>query len=280
MIAGGIKYTRSIDNYVHSHSDKEPVKIVAKMAIVQTILDAEKGCHISINPQMHPPRFKDEAEAHKSWLSDFFTVLQDGIVEARNLDRIFDNLTIINFNYDRCIEHYLFQVMQRLYPSKGETYVTDLINSNLKILHPYGVVGNLPWQSRTNPVHFGGGAGHNDLAALSAQIRTYNEEVDDKEKITEIRGALALARRIVFLGFHFHRQNVELLAPMQNDPDLAGTVVVYGTQVRRSPADVEIIRSRRLHRILHGRTVLPSSSFEAERGCKELFRDFGGVLSG
>ncbi len=149
MIAEGIKYSRSIDNYVHSHSDKEAVKTVAKIAIVQTILDAERACHISIDPQVHPPRFKDERRAHKSWLSDFFTVLQDGIVESKNLDEIFDNLTIINFNYDRCIEHYLFHVMHRLYPSKGEGHLTGLLNQKLKILHPYGLVGNLPWQSRT-----------------------------------------------------------------------------------------------------------------------------------
>ncbi len=102
MIASGIKYTRSIDNYVHTHSDKEAVKTVAKVAIVQTILDAEKECHISIDPQIFPPRFKDESKAHRSWFSDLFEFLQDGIVEARNLDQIFKNLTIVNFNYNRC----------------------------------------------------------------------------------------------------------------------------------------------------------------------------------
>jgi hypothetical protein len=279
MIAGGIKYTRSIDNYVHSHSDKEPVKTVAKMAIVQTILDAEKRCHISIDPQKHPPRFKDETAAHVSWLSDFFTVLQDGIVEARNLDKIFDNLTIINFNYDRCVEHYLFHVMQRLY-SKGETYVTDLINLKLKIFYPYGVIGNLPWQSRTNAVDFGGEPDNHDLATLSDQIRTYNEEVDDTAKIAKMRAAIAQARRIVFLGFHFHKQNVELIAPNKDDDDLTGNVLVYATQVGRSPSDIEIIQDRRLARILHGRSTLSGSSWHPGRGCKELFRDFGGVLAG
>jgi hypothetical protein len=281
MIADGIRYSRSIDNYVHSHSDKEAVKTVAKMAIVQTILDAEKECHIAIDSKVNPPRFKDEGEAHKSWLSDFFTVLQDGIVEAKNLDRIFDNLTIISFNYDRCVEHYLFHVMQRLYPSKGEGFVTELITSKLKILHPYGVVGNLPWQSRTNAVHFGGGSHDNDLAALSSQIRTYNEEVDDKEKIAQVRAAMASAKRIVFLGFHFHKQNVELLAQQAESPDLTGGVVVYGTQIGRSSADLEMIEHHRMPRILHGRRIMESSNYKTVgRGCKELLRDYGSVLTG
>jgi hypothetical protein len=177
MIAGGIKYTRSIDNYVHTHSDKEAVKTVAKVAIVQTILEAEGQCAIAIDPQQFPPQFREEDKAHKSWLSAFFTILQDGVIEAKNLDQIFSNLTIVNFNYDRCVEHYLYYVMQRLYPSKAEGYVAELMNTKLKVLHPYGSVGNLPWQSKTNAVRFGGERDGNDLATLSAGIRTYNEEV-------------------------------------------------------------------------------------------------------
>jgi len=280
MIAGGIKYTRSIDNYVHAHSDKEAVKTVAKVAIVQTILEAESQSAIAINPQLFPPQFREEEKAHQSWLSTFFTMLQDGIIEAKNLDEIFSNLTIVNFNYDRCVEHYLFYVMQRLYPSKVEGYVAELMNTTLKVLHPYGSVGNLPWQSKTNAVRFGGERDGNDLASLSAEIRTYNEEVDDKRKIEELRKVMAEAKRLVFLGFHFHKQNVELLSPELTEPDLKGTVSIYGTRVSRSAADIESIQNVKMRRILHGRTELPSSSYITERGCKELFRDFGGILSG
>jgi hypothetical protein len=281
MIASGIQYSKSIDNYVHTHSDKADVKTVAKLAIVQTILDAEKGCHIALEPEIHPPRFRDEVRAYSSWLTDFFTVLQDGVVEARNLDDIFENLTIVNFNYDRCIEHFLFHVMQRLYPSKGEGYLTELMNAKLKIIHPYGVVGSLPWQTRTNAVQFGGGSRYiEDLAALSQQIRTYNEEIDDKTKVREVRRSLGAASRIIFLGFHFHKQNVELLSAGEDVPDYSGRVLIYGTQVNRSYSDIEIIRDRRLPQILHGRTPMEASQFTHERDCKALFRDFGGVLSG
>ena len=170
--------------------------------------------------------------------------------------------------------------MQRLYPSKGEAYVTGLMNTILKILHPYGTVGNLPWQSRRSAVRFGGEKIDNDLATLSDQIRIYNEEIDDKTKIEELRTAMAEAKRFVFLGFHFHRQNVELLSPEADKPVLKGTVSIYATRVSRSPADMETIQNNKMRRILHGRIELPSSAYMTERGCKELFRDFGGLLSG
>jgi hypothetical protein len=280
MISRGIRYSRSIDNYVHTHSDKEPIKTAAKVAIVQTILEAEGKCAIAIQPKIYPPRFREEQKARESWLSAFFSMLQDGVVEAKNLDAIFNNLTVINFNYDRCLEHFLAHAMMRLYPSKGDGYITNLIKTKLKILHPYGVIGSLPWQSEVDRVHFGGHPDENDLAGLSKRIRTYNEEVEDDKKIGEIRAALERAKRIVFLGFHFHKQNVELLAPEPHRPPVTGTVVIYGTSVGRSFADIQIIESQRVPKILHGRTVLPSSSFTTERGCKEFFRDFGGLLSG
>jgi hypothetical protein len=127
---------------------------------------------------------------------------------------------------------------------------------------------------------FGGERDGNALASLSAEIRTYNEEVDDKKKIEELRKVMAEAKRLVFLGFHFHKQNVELLSPELTEPDLKGTVSIYGTRVNRSPADIESIQNVKMRRILHGRTELPSSAYITERGCKELFRDFGGILSG
>ncbi|MBV9460013.1 MAG: hypothetical protein JO141_21210 [Bradyrhizobium sp.] len=107
-IARGITYAQSIDNYVHAHSDKEIIKIVAKNAIVHRILEAERNSALFIDPSARG-LFKKEEKVSQSWLQPFFTTLQDGIVEADNLENIFDNLSIINFNYDRCIEHFLFK---------------------------------------------------------------------------------------------------------------------------------------------------------------------------
>jgi hypothetical protein len=279
-IATGIKYARSIDNYVHTHSDSEEVKAVAKVAIVHTIIAAERQSAIWLDSGKMPFQFNDEVLAHKSWLSDFFMVLQDAVIAAKSLDRIFDNLTIINFNYDRCIDHYLYYVMQRLYSTKDEPYVRDLLNSSLKILHPYGAVGYLPWQSPVKAVRFGGEPIEDDIAEISSGIRTYNEEIEDKNKIEEVRMAMASAKRIVFLGFHFHKQNVELLSQEADLPALRGTVSLYGTRINRSGADMEIIQNRRMPRILHGRTELPSSSYLTECDCKKFFKDFGGMLAG
>jgi hypothetical protein len=47
----------------------------------------------------------------------------------------------------------------------------------------------------------------------SSRIRTFNEEVEDTTKIGQIRDAMCAASRVIFLGFHFHPQNLDLITP-------------------------------------------------------------------
>lgn len=281
MIATGITHAQSIDNYVRTHSDKEAVKIIAKNAIVHRILEAERNSSLFIDQaQAVFGRFKNEEKVGRSWLQAFFSILQDGVIEASNIENIFDNLNIINFNYDRCIEHFLFQAMQRLYPAKGTGYLADLINRKLKVIHPYGVVGELEWQGSRPSIQFGAKDDTYDLAKLSAGIRTYNEEVEDKKKINELRDLVSAAQRIVFLGFHFHKQNVELISPPQNASHLPGTIEIYATHVDRSTADKAFITNNRISRMLHGRGVDKVSSASDDCNCTELFKSFGILLAG
>jgi hypothetical protein len=198
-----------------------------------------------------------------------------------HIENIFDNLSIINFNYDRCIEHFLFQAMQRLYPTKGSGYLTDLINRKLKIIHPYGVVGELEWRGSGPTIQFGAKDNSYDLAKLSGGIRTYNEEVDDREKIEELRDLVRVAERIVFLGFHFHKQNIELISLPLQTPPLPGEVEVFATHVDRSQAEKEFILHNRIVRILHGRGLNNGrSSVLDNHNCSSLFKTFGVLLAG
>jgi hypothetical protein len=118
------------------------------------------------------------------------------------------------------------------------------------------------------------------MTKLSGGIRTYNEEVEDKEKIKELHALVIAASRIVFLGFHFHKQNIELISPSPKTPHLTGAVEVYATHVNRSPADKEFITVNRISRMLHGRRADDRSSTRDDCNCLELFKRFGIRLSG
>jgi hypothetical protein len=104
-VADGIVYSRSIDSYLHAHKDNGPLQVCGKLAIAQTILEYEKDSALAVQ-KGH--QFRDPTKVNKSWLGTFMHGLQERIVVNENLGDIFKHLTIVNFNYDRCVEHFLF----------------------------------------------------------------------------------------------------------------------------------------------------------------------------
>jgi hypothetical protein len=57
------------------------------------------------------------------------------------------------FNYDRCIEQYLFHALQDYYGVSP--HEASAMMASLKIFRPYGKIGDLPWQSQEGAVPFG-----------------------------------------------------------------------------------------------------------------------------
>jgi hypothetical protein len=260
-VAAGIAYSRSIDSYLHAHKDNGPLQVCGKLAIAQTILEHEKGSALAVQKRHE---FRNATKVNETWLRDFMYGLQERIVVNENLGDIFKHLTIVNFNYDRCVEHFLFHAIQA-WSLKNEQEVAELMKG-LNIYHPYGSVGDLPWQSGEG-IEFGAEADEVGLLKSSSRIRTFNEEVEDKTKIEEIRNAISTANRVIFLGFHFHQQNMDLIKPP--DPHGgAGNQEAYATAFCRSSSDVSLIRQK-LRRFRGGCFI------ESKWDCSGLFREFG-----
>jgi hypothetical protein len=264
-VAQGIGYTRSIDAYLNAHRDDEKIKVCGKLAIAQTIADYERKCALYIEGASG--EFTSRSKVEESWLSDFLFLLQDQIVKSENIDKIFENLCIINFNYDRCVEQFLFNALQPLYRI-NQTFSAQLMQ-RLLIYHPYGQVGFMPWDNRNPKVNFGV-TDYGDIIGLSGQIRTFNEQMEDKQELSAIQQHVANAHRIVFLGFHFHAQNMELLkAP---GPNRGGIVNVYATAFERSNADAQLIE-RQIRQMLAERSG-SANVYVEKRNCKGLFSDY------
>jgi hypothetical protein len=131
-------------------------------------------------------------------------------VTSKNLDSVFPALTFISFNYDRCLEFFIYHALQQSY-GIDERKAADICNS-AKIYHPYGVVGALPYQNKNSNVSFGSEKITNRCVEMAAGIRTYTEEAADDCQASAINDAVSKAERLVFLGFGFHRQNLDILA--------------------------------------------------------------------
>jgi hypothetical protein len=85
--------------------------------------------------------------------------------------------------------------------------------ARLKIIRPYGSIGKLEWQGQAG-VSFGGNNHLQEASAVIANIRTFTEQIREPDLLSSIGGALDTASLVIFLGFGFHQQNMELLKPL------------------------------------------------------------------
>ncbi len=201
----------SIDHYIDAHSGDSQVEICGKLAIVRSILEAEAKSSINANSSTVNPSIHFE-EIENTWFNPFFRLLTEDCRKA-DIEKRISSVALIVFNYDRCIEHYLYYALQRYY-AISDRDAADLLRK-MDIFHPYGRVGSLPWLDPINAVEFGGTPDPRLLFTLSGQIKTFTEGTNAASSdILKIRDLMTDANKIVFLGFAFHRLNLDLLLPI------------------------------------------------------------------
>jgi hypothetical protein len=217
------------------------------------------------------PDTLDLSRFSETWYSSLTKLLTEGVKKS-GLDYIFENLSIINFNYDRCIEHYLPFSLANYYGLS--VAATQSIMASLTMYRPYGSVGRLPWQAGDAPsVPFGGGS-VKQLAEIVQQVRTFTESVADGDELSAMKNAIAEADRIVFLGFAFHRQNVELISQATG-----GHTEVVATAYMISRSDKDVI-SRELATAFEFQGLFSDKRITlADLTCADFFKEYWRTLT-
>lgn len=252
----------SIDNVIDTLEDPK-IELLGKLGISRAILQAE-----ATSPQfrLDDVRKIDIKRFSDTWYSSLTKLLCEQVKRSQ-IESIFDNLEIINFNYDRCVEHYLQFSIAEYYGVSPE--VVQRAMDKLIIHRPYGMVGRLPWRPGEGPgVDFGSG-GAAQLARVATEIRTFTEQVEEGEQLDAIRAAVAGAERIVFLGFAFHRQNVDLIRA-----DILDNAEILGTVHGISSADQSVIRSELASAFGYEGVAPLLRPTLADETCHEFFRNY------
>lgn len=192
----------SVDNLLHAHQGDTLLELAGKLGIVKAILEAERRSSL-MPPDTHPLSI-DLRRVAPAWLMSFFKMASEGITKS-NLDKIFDKVVIVCFNYDRCIEWFLPHALQAYYGIK-EDEAKDLARK-LVIIHPYGTIGSV------DDIPYG--AASANILSAAQSILTFSEGLSDEAMIGGIRNDVELAETIVFLGFAFHPMNLALLTPSE-----------------------------------------------------------------
>lgn len=206
-IAAALPYFKSIDDCLHSHAENKLGVLAGKMTIAKAIADAEGGSIVA-NLWSQDRRIRQPAleKIQATWAGNLMRILVTGLPRASYRD-IFNDVTIISFNYDRCIESIMFHLVQSALGLSREEATEAMIG--LTVYHPYGSLGSMKLHSgagtRFAPIDF-------DLLGASEKLFVYTEERDVPSDIQEMQAVVHSSKRLLFLGFGYHLQNIKILS--------------------------------------------------------------------
>ena len=262
----------SIDNFIDAHQGDAKLELCGKLAIARAILQGEQQSLLFVD-RTTSARHPNYDALGETWYTSFMQLLTENCPLGKLGDRL-SKITFVVFNYDRCVEHFLFHGLQNYY-AISESQASVLLGC-LRVFHPYGVVGALPWQNGTTRIAFGDQPSPSQLLDLAAQLKTFAEGTDpDSSDIQSLRQSLSDSTVVLFLGFAYHRMNLQLLktdAP-HRDPS---QVRYFGTTKGMSNSDCELVRT--------DLTSLASVNYDAitlrnDLTCGTFFREYWRSLS-
>lgn len=260
----------SIDNFIDNQRENEKIALCGKLAIARSILEAEQKSKLFFDRFGRNPGI-NFGTLEETWYLSFFQLVTENC-DVTELEERFQSIKLIIFNYDRCVEHFLFHALQKYYKI-SESNAVQIFNA-LTIHHPYGSVGQLPWLCNGSPIGFGADPQPNQLLELTQKIKTFTEGTDPNESdITLLKENVFKAQRLVFIGFAFHKLNMELLTPELNVPP-KNPPRCYASTFGISGSDKKVIKSQ-VSRLYQSNIDLEM----ADMKCKAFFSEFWRSLS-
>jgi hypothetical protein len=158
-------------------------------------------------------------------------------------DGAFDGslLSIVTFNYDRSLEHYLFRVLET---RSGAADRAAEALARLEIVHVHGRLGGLyPLVSDGRP--YLPRISSDEIRTAADQIIVVGEASGETVEFERARALLFEAERIIFLGFGFHPESIRRLGVFDEpwDDERRERVRVRGTNFEVPPPVWKRIRS-------------------------------------
>jgi len=205
----------------------------------------------------------------ETWLFLRGQLIVKGVPRAK-AEECFEKLSIVCFNYDRAIEHYLPWVVERAFGMSYEE-ACELVAGRLRIVHPYGVAGRLPWQGEDESVVEWGNEEPENLVPLAKRIFTASQRAGSRQFQSYLRAEMSRGKRLAFLGFGFDPMNVAMLFDEleHDDPDMLVSLVNVGETQQKA-----------ILRLIYRLTGITDEGLITLENMKafELLRDYGRFL--
>lgn len=273
MIRDGLPFARSIDSFLEGLRDEPEVVFLGKLAIATTILRSEaasplapKQIHAANAPQIRADRL---AKLVGGWHAQLGQMLYEGHTRD-TIDTVFNHVSFVVFNYDRCVEEFLTTSLMRRF-AIGRTKAIAAV-ARCRIVHPYGQVGPY-FPEQAGHVAFGN-CDEQKLESVADGIRTLTESMEDRIG-DQVKDCVAAAETIVFLGFGWLPQNMVLLHATKRVTDASK---VFATVFEMPQGEIAVVADqldrmlrRQGHSADYAEQPTPSAEFIYDRGdCKAL----------
>jgi hypothetical protein len=267
-IASCMPLATSIDNYMEAHQSDEQIVYISKAAISYIILRNEFNCNQfkfsrDNGNGMEKIYFNGVID---TYFEKLFQIIFDGVTKD-DLKTAVSNANFIIFNYDRCIEEFLYKSVMNYYKISEENAM-NLINE-INIIHPYGSVGNID-NRIAGSLKFGpelSFGGENIVIQAGSQIRTYSENVTPK-LISNIHKCIFDSKTVIFLGCAFHEQNLRAI----QQQNFTNVDTIIATAFGMSDSDSKYVHSF-LPNVL-GCQGSPNIFIENSMKCNQLLSDY------
>lgn len=263
----------SIDNFVDSQRGNEKLSVCAKMAIIISILEAERESSLFFD--QYNEKTIDFSSIQNTWYRPLFQTLTENCTVCDLPERL-KSVSFIIFNYDRCLEHFLFHAIRDYYRI-SDTEASDLLNQ-IEIFHPYGSIGKLPFSGEENSISFGKEVSASELVDSIRRIRTFTEGMDYESPNAETFGdVIHSCSKPVFLGYAYHKLNMKLLkdGQLSEGNKYAMKKKCFGSAYEISTADRAFIENQ-IHDLFH---YAENQILLSNTTCFGMFKEFGRSLS-
>jgi SIR2-like domain len=262
QIKDGLPHAKSIDNFIRTHNNNPDLARICKLVIADVIAQCERDS-LLLRDGSYKPYFGRDAQPD-TWL-DVLTRNMFADLALEDLPEELSKLKLICFNYDRCIEVYLSKAIQRYFfldPKEAQRLVNEV-----QIIHPYGTLGNV-WGESQDIVHFAPDKEYFDADLSSNAIRTFHEGVADPTLNSTIKSLFASSGSVVFSGFGFLKQNVDLIRPSTEELHRKPSKKIFATVKDLSKENVEQV-SNLLEGLLYNgdRTLAAIRPLDVSRTC-------------
>jgi hypothetical protein len=178
-----------------------------------------------------------------------------------------NRLSVITFNYDRSLEHFLYTCLCNTHNKPSDEAAAQL--AHIPIVHVYGQLGRLEWQPNNAnclPRPYTNDLDIDSISRAAGGIKIIAEHRDKNPEFLVAHDLMMKADRILFIGFGYDKMNITRLSvPWDDTSDFRLGQRLVGTSFGLTGVERKRIMQR-----CHGLDLLEFDALQFLRNCEDF----------